>query len=204
MAWYQCIYFYLKLVFCFFINFKNIIYFLLFFIFFNFFIITEIAQCLKINKFDTNYLNKVLVGNNNVYFYKNITYDIISNIMFNIKFVPNNNLNFNVLSFKDKNGSIFPYNHPYSHPHINFMYNYNQFNDIYVTLELSSSNYNNFKVLCNEGINIKNTQFVSNNFYMCSKKDMISKIYDSNNSLYFINENNIQIIKHFNLVKKSY
>ena len=204
MAWYQRTYFNLKLFFCYFINFKNIIYFLFFFIFFNFVIATEITHCIKLNKPVTGYLNKCLVGNNIVYFYKDIPYNIILDTMFNIKSIPDNNVNFNILSFKDRNGLIFPRNHPYSHPHINFIHNSNKFNDIYVTLELSSSNYNGFTNFCDEGININTNQFISNNFYMCTKKDMISKFYRFNKSLVFIENNGLKIKDHFNLIKKSY
>lgn len=144
MAWYQRTYFSLKSFICFFINFNFIFHITFFTIFYYFFFITDIIHCLKINKFNSNYLNKTLVGNNIVYFYKDIPHNIISDTIFNIKLIPKNNLNFNILSFKDKNGLIFPYNHPYSHPHLNFTYNFNQFNDIYVTLEMSSNNFNNF------------------------------------------------------------
>lgn len=204
MAWYQRTYFNLKFFFFYFINFKNLIYFFLFFIFFNLFVIPETVYCLKLNKPVTGYLNKCLIGGNIIYFYKDISYNVILETMSNIKSISDNNLNFNILSFKDKNGLIFPRNHPYSHPHLNFIYNFNQFNDVYITLELSSNNYNQFTNLCNKGININTNQFISDNFYMCSKKDMISEFYKFDKSLIFIEKNNSKIKTHFNLIKKSY
>jgi len=99
------------------------------------------VKCMKINT--KSFLNSYIVNNKFIYTFGDISHIMTRNIMNDILANINHCNEYQILKFRDLNNTKFPYNHPFSHPHLNIL-NYNSLtHDVYVSIQMSSHNFNN-------------------------------------------------------------
>lgn len=186
-------------------NFFSLFYVLLvsFFIFYINIIPNFSAECFLIKK-DCSFLHNHVIGNHKIYTYKNVKYDIIYDIMYNIKHSNFPSINYKIVNFLNINGEKFLYNNPLSHPHLHFLEFTNIYPDILVNMQFSKQNYDNFHLLSDKILNFKpKNQYIANNFYFYEKKELIMNLSEFNNSNY-LNVYNRDINIHINNVKNFY
>lgn len=146
MAWYQLIYFILKKI-----NFFKFDFIIFLIIIYSYdLIFTYRVNCFNIKYVEYNYLNKYLINNYPVLFYGDLSFSECNYI---IKYICNinfHNLNYNICKYNLKNKIKLHYTHPLSHLHLCISDFSNS--NMYVNLQMTRHNFNNFYKISNESI----------------------------------------------------
>jgi len=136
--------------------------------------------------------------------HKNISDHTIIGIFDQILNLKLNNTNFNILEFRKLNGERFPWKHPLSHYHLNFVDFNNIDPNILVNMQFSTQNFNNCHLLSNQNLYGKtDIKYIANNFYFYEKKILLTKLVDIK-TFNYLNEYNKDIEEHVKNVKNFY
>ena len=205
MAWYQRTYFNLNISSL--INFFNfrILFLFVIFYFLNFYFLNlNHVQCFSI-KYQSNFLNNCIINGKPIYFYKNINPTIIYNLWENINYNKFDNLTYKICKFNDIYKTKLPYNHPFNHPHLNILEFNNLNSDIFVSVQMSTKNFNNCSILTSNNLMLEDRfQFIANNFYFYEKNKVTANFNEYVNSIDYIKNNNKVIDDHIKLIIKNY
>ena len=171
-------------------------------IFFYFFLNSVFFGDVALN-FPTNYLNFHKIGNHKVYFFGDIKYKNTFDLVKHIKYNPLNNLNFKLYMPNEICLRTFPHTHPFTHPHLNIGNYNNVIENIFVNIQMSSSNFNDCFFLSEFNVNgIFKSQFVANNLYLYDN-NIINSYFNKSFDNTYLNNHNIKFDKYFkNIIRK--
>lgn len=134
-----------------------------------------------------------IVGAYPIKIYGFINYHIINDMLSSLKINPIYN---QICFYNHVSNYIFPRKHPLSYPHLLLFYNYYN-NDMYhLSLQFSSSNYNNnFTLLNSYNLNLlRYNQYISSHFRIINISNLTTNVYPPQYNVYTNNQENQKIL----------